>query len=665
MVVVAQGGVDLQGVAGPGDGHVQQPPLLLDALGVTGGHVGREHTVAGVQQVDDVPLAALGRVDGGQDEPVLVEQGRAGQVGGGPGRVEGEVADEPAPADRSGRDLFQAAQVVDPGRWRGVDPFDHRRQPTEEPLDLHARRGSGPARQAAVGALGQRRPQQGQLRPGRRGDGDGRGEEPGQRGEGRVDGAAIDRFLRAQANGGHAAAGGGGADALQQLEEPEPGQLVARVVEHPQQGHQVLDVGGLEELEPAVLYVRDVAADQLQLEQVGVVGGPEQHRLVVESHAVLPVGQHRVAHRLGLGHLVGAGAQQRPAGAGDLRPQLHAAKLRVAKLRAGRGLGHDGVGHGEDGRGGAVVLLEADHGGAGEPVGEGEDVPTAGGAEAVDGLGVVADDREPGTVGSQGGQDVGLEGVGVLVLVDEHVVEQPGQQPGYGVEGPPVQEQVVVVEELVLALAGHVALEDGPDAVGLLGAPGERPLEDGRQPLAGVDDPVVDGGQRGRLREAAAAPDVGEAEVVADEAEQLHGVALVEDREPGIDAQTPAVEAKHAVGDGVERAAPHPPSGPGRGPGECAVGTGQAPGPAQHLLGRPPAEGEQAHPIGDDARAQQAGHPVGERAGLAGAGPGQDEQRTAVVLDGSELLGIQVEHAFAPYPTRAARRGSLRGDSQA
>ena len=228
MVVVAQGGVDLQHRPGPGDGDVEQPALLLDALGVAGRHVGGEHAVAGVQQVDDLPLAALGRVDGGQDEPVLVEQGRAGQVGGGRRRVEGEVADEPAPADGARRPRpFQRREVGDPGRGAVVDPFDHRRQPTAEPLDLHRRRGSGPAGQAPVGALGQRRPQQGQLGRAGAGTATGGGEEPGQRGEGRVDGAAIDRSLP-QANGRPCSRRAvAGADALQQLQEPEPGQLVA------------------------------------------------------------------------------------------------------------------------------------------------------------------------------------------------------------------------------------------------------------------------------------------------------------------------------------------------------------------------------------------------------------------------------------------------------
>ncbi len=143
-------------------------------------------------------------------------------------------------------------------------------------------------------------------------------------------------------------------------------------------------MGRFEELQPAVLHVGHVAPAQVQLQQVGVVRRPEQHRLVVEGDAVVAVGQHRVAHGGRLGLLVAAGPQQGPAGAGPVRPQD------LGHRRAGAGLGHHRVGHGDDRRRGAVVLLQAHDGGAREPLGELEEVAAAGGPEAVDGLGVVA-----------------------------------------------------------------------------------------------------------------------------------------------------------------------------------------------------------------------------------------------------------------------------------
>ena len=58
-----------------------------------------------------------------------------------------------------------------------------------------------------------------------------------------------------------------------------------------------------------------------------------------------------------------------------------------------------------------------------ELVGKVEDVAHGGGAERVDRLGIVADDRQAPASGLERQQDRGLEGVGVLILVDQDVVE--------------------------------------------------------------------------------------------------------------------------------------------------------------------------------------------------------------------------------------------------
>ena len=76
-------------------------------------------------------------------------------------------------------------------------------------------------------------------------------------------------------------------DAFEQPEHAVPRQFVGGVVEDAQQGERVLDVRRLEELEPAELHERDVAAAELDLEPVAVMAGAEQHRLVVQRHAQL------------------------------------------------------------------------------------------------------------------------------------------------------------------------------------------------------------------------------------------------------------------------------------------------------------------------------------------------------------------------------------------
>ena len=48
---------------------------------------------------------------------------------------------------------------------------------------------------------------------------------------------------------------------------------------------------------------------------------------------------------------------------------------------------------------------------------------TVGGAEGIDRLCVVADDRETLAAGLQRHQDRGLQAVGVLIFIDQHMIE--------------------------------------------------------------------------------------------------------------------------------------------------------------------------------------------------------------------------------------------------
>jgi hypothetical protein len=88
---------------------------------------------------------------------------------------------------------------------------------------------------------------------------------------------------------------------------------------------------------------------------------------------------------------------------------------------------------------------------------------TVGAAEAVDGLGVVAHHGEAAAVGLHGQQDAGLQAVGVLVFVHQHVAEALAHLPGQlGSDHlGPVEQQVVVVEHLLGLLGLHVGAEQG------------------------------------------------------------------------------------------------------------------------------------------------------------------------------------------------------------
>ena len=130
------------------------------------------------------------------------------------------------------------------------------------------------------------------------------------------------------------------------------------------------------------------------------------------------------------------------------------------------------------------------------------------------------------------GDDVGLQAVHVLVLVDEHVIEGTRELRAdhlIGAEGPPVEQQVVEVQDAEGALARSVGAEERRERLAVLLAPGiglgehlvERPL--------GVDGARVDVEQRLRPREAPCLSSV--AVLLAHVVQDVGRVAGVEDPE--------------------------------------------------------------------------------------------------------------------------------------
>ena len=153
-----------------------------------------------------------------------------------------------------------------------------------------------------------------------------------------------------------------GPDALRQLQHAEPADLVERVLQHAEQRQRVLHVRGLQELQPAVLHERDVAPGQLHLEQVAVVRRAEQHGLLLQRHALLAMLQARCGTRRRT-------ARPRPGTCGGSAVALAVPCGPQRLLVALRRERDRGVRRGEDRRDRSVVLLQPDHGGAGEPLG--------------------------------------------------------------------------------------------------------------------------------------------------------------------------------------------------------------------------------------------------------------------------------------------------------
>ena len=277
-------------------------------------------------------------------------------------------------------------------------------------------------------------------------------------------------------------------DAGQELQHPKARQPVAGILGEAQDGEQVLDVRGFQELQAAELHERDVAAGELDLERPAVMRGAEEHRLRLQRGARLPRRQHLGADVVGLRGLVGDGDEQRP----RVRPPFGPELLGEALAR----LADHRVGGRQDGLGRAVVARERDDARPGlEPGGEVEDVAHLRRPEAVDRLRVVADDGDAPAVGLQRPQDLRLQPVGVLVLVDQHVVEirpERGRRGRVGEHLRPVEQEVVVIEHLCCLLRLDVGREERLQLGRPAEAPGEIRLEQRLERPAGIDRPGVD-----------------------------------------------------------------------------------------------------------------------------------------------------------------------------
>ena len=121
---------------------------------------------------------------------------------------------------------------------------------------------------------------------------------------------------------------------------------------------------------------------------------------------------------------------------------------------------------------------------------------------------------------------------------------------------------------------------------------------------------------------------------------EVFGVAAVEDREVRLHADVARVDAQQAGGDGVEGAAP---DALGRAARAVAARREDRLDPAQHLARGAAREREQQDAPRVRAALDELGDAVRERCRLAGAGAGDDEQRSVAVLGGCELVGVELD----------------------
>ena len=291
-------------------------------------------------------------------------------------------------------------------------------------------------------------------------------------------------------------------------------------------------------------------------------------------------------------------------------------------------VGDDGVGGVQDALGGPVVLVEDHDGGVGEGFLELEDVADVGAPELVDRLVGVPDHADVPVLLAQQDDELVLGPVGVLVLVDQHVLEALlvlGQHVGGGLEQPDGVDQEVV------EVHGPGPLESGL----VLAVDVGDPLLGRRRDQAGVlvdADQVVLGRADGGVHRPGGEPlgvDVQVPEHVAGEAD---GVGLVVDGEARRVAQAVGAPAQDADAGRVE----------GRDPHLLGHRPDQGPDPRLHLGRGLVGEGDGDEAEGRDAPfLDQVGDAVGQHPGLARTGPSDDEQWAITVDDGLPLRGVQ------------------------
>ena len=98
-------------------------------------------------------------------------------------------------------------------------------------------------------------------------------------------------------------------DPGQQLENPEAGEGITRVFCPAQDRQQILDMSGLDKLQPAIFDEWDVTARQLDLQPGAMVRGTEQYGLVAQIDPGLALLQDLVRDIDCLRHLVFDGHQ--------------------------------------------------------------------------------------------------------------------------------------------------------------------------------------------------------------------------------------------------------------------------------------------------------------------------------------------------------------------
>ena len=379
----------------------------------------------------------------------------------------------------------------------------------------------------------------------------------------------------------------------------------------------------LDELHPPVGPVGYPPPGEGDLERAHDVHAAEQHPDMMQRHPLVPQGLDLLGDPFGFPFWI---FKKEQAG---VRIPLPVGPEDLGVLLPGT-VDHR-IGQVEDRLGAAVVFLQLDEPGLGKGLEEIEHVLEPGPAEGVDALGVVPHCHDVAVFLCQKRDDVRLEVVGILILV-HHDVAVPLPK---GIlhafifqEDLEVDQEVVVVEEVVFYFITDIFL---PELLQLLGPVDEVGV------VLDQDLPDGDGSvERGADHRFEGAPGreahlpAREAEPHCQTVEKLLAVRLIQKGDRAL-----VVEALGEPSDGRVAEAVKGPTG------DCLAEGVVSRGPGEHLPGGPAGEGEQKDRFRGDAPVNKGEDPVLDDAGLAGAGPGDDEDRAVHRSNRLVLGGIQ------------------------
>jgi hypothetical protein len=418
--------------------------------------------------------------------------------------------------------------------------------------------------------------------------------------------ANLDGLLRLVAE----AALGGVDDALE-------GQPVIGRDDDAEIGHRVADLHALVEARAADDAIGQADGQKPVLEGAHLVRGADQHRHVVGRDRVEPAR----ARLQPLDLLADPARLLLAVPMADQADLLALARVGPERLAQPVLVGADhAIRRREDVAGGAIVLLQPDHLGAGKILLEAQDVADFGAAPAIDRLVVVADAADVAAMSvrirrRQQAQPEILGDIGVLILVDEDVAEEAaiaGQHVRVRLEDAHhMQQQIAEIDGVERAQAGLILGVERPAAAGVLRRLGLGQVL-GRP---GAVLPAVDEAGQHPRRPAFFIEIVGGDDLL----DQAELVVAVEDGEAGLQLRQLGVAAQDLHADRVEGAEP------GHALHRAADQLADA---MAHLARGLVGEGDAEHLVGPrPPRGQQMRHPRGQRPRLAGAGAGQHQNR--------------------------------------